>query len=157
MKTHLIVILLACVLSGCFLEEKEIMIREVSKQTDWTYRLIPTVIAERQFSILIDGELDNMAALEMQHRLVGFPHKEGTISSEYMKLPKGKFKLYLNSDESSSKERFIYHPFSARKGWVKVQIAPVPWDPKDSSRTYISGVRGYGGTRIMSESESESW
>ncbi|GAB3960655.1 hypothetical protein GCM10028805_58280 [Spirosoma harenae] len=152
MPKYVMLILLSGILSGCFLDHKQVAIQDVSKPTSWTYRLIPGVLVERQFSVLIDGELDTMAALEMQTKLVGFPNKEGTIASTYMKLPKGKFKLYLDADESGE-ERFIYHPFFAKNGWIKVQMTAVVWDTKDSSRTYISTVPGHGGIKILPKSE----
>jgi len=48
-----------------------VYIRDVTKDISWIYRQVPTILFERQFTILIDGELDSMAVLETQYRIFG--------------------------------------------------------------------------------------
>jgi hypothetical protein len=135
-----------------------VYIRDVTKDISWIYRQVPTILFERQFTILIDGELDSMAVLETQYRIFGLgpPYNpdynpdDKVIASIPIKLPKGKFKLYINADYSG-KEQFIFHPLFARKGWVKVQVTSKLWNPADTNRRYISTVPGlgFGGIQIV--------
>ncbi|GAB3700912.1 hypothetical protein GCM10027592_28380 [Spirosoma flavus] len=53
--------------------------------------------------------------------------------SDTLRLPKGKFSTYLYGDDSGA-ETYIYHPYKATKGWVRIQLKPEPWDSRDSSR-----------------------
>ena len=148
---YLLALLLSWMLSCCVFENQEVYIRDVTKDTSWIYRQVPVPLFEswRQFTILIDGELDSMAALEAQHRLFGEPYDpdQKTILSNYIKLPKGSFKLYANVDYSG-KEQFIFHPLAAKRGWVKIQVTSRWWNPADSSRVRVSGIPGYGGIQI---------
>jgi hypothetical protein len=149
----LMALLLIWVVTGCIFEGQEVYIRDVSKDTSWIYQQIPTPLFERQFYILIDGELDSMAVLVAQHRIFGlgppYDPDDKVIGSTPIKLPEGSFKLYVNADYSG-KEQFIFHPLLAKKGWVNVQISSKLWNPADTSRRYISTVPGlgYGGLKI---------
>jgi hypothetical protein len=58
--------------------------------------------------------------------VVQLPDSTYTLSYG-LKLPKGKFSMYYNRDDSGA-ETFIYHPLKARKGWIRIQISPGVWN-----------------------------
>ena len=124
-------------LRGCYLEKRNIRIEPVSQPTTWVYDIVtPPIIGERMYYVLIDGELDQDAGLERQiERITSYvkgPDTTFTVAGT-SKLPKGKFSMYYNRDDSGP-ETFIYHPFKAAKGWIHIQISPGQWINKDSSR-----------------------
>ena len=124
---------IAYFLRSCYLEKQDNRINPVSQSTTWVYDIVtPPIIGERQYYVLIDGELDQDAALEAQTQI--YPTADSSYTSAWvMKLPKGKFSLVYNRDDSGP-ETFKYHPLKATKGWARVQISPGQWSNKDSTR-----------------------
>ena len=124
---------IAYFLRGCYLEKQDIRIDLVSQPITWVYDIVtPPIVGERMYYVLIDGELDQGAALEAQTHIYPLPDSSYT-SAWVMKLPKGKFSLVYNRDDSGP-ETFKYHPLKATKGWVRVKISPGQWSSKDSTR-----------------------
>lgn len=130
---------IAYFLRGCYLENRDIRIEPVSQNMTWIYDIVtPLVIGERMYYVLIDGELDQDAKLDIQtQRMTSNLDKNDTTYADLgtMRLPRGKFAVYYNRDDSGP-EQFVYHPLKATKGWVHVQISPGSWINKDSSRTH---------------------
>ena len=124
-------------LRACYLEKQTIRIESVSQPITWMYDIItPPIIGERMYYVLIDGELDQDAGLERQIQRTTSPIKGADttfVDAATSTLPKGKFSMYYNRDDSGP-ETFIYHPFKASKGWIRIQISPGQWNNKDSSR-----------------------
>ena len=131
---------IAYLLRGCYLEKRDIRIQPVSQPATWVYDIVtPPIIGERMYYVLIDGELDQEAGLETQlQRTTSYVKGRDTTFTiaGTSKLPKGKFSMYYNRDDSGP-ETFIYHPVKASKGWIRIRISPGQWnwDNKDSSRT----------------------
>ncbi|UFH53674.1 hypothetical protein [Spirosoma sp. KNUC1025] len=126
-------------MQSCYSERQDIRIDPVSQPTTWVYDIVtPPIIGERMYYVLIDGELDEDAGLEAQTQM--FPLDVNRPDSSYsstwvIKLPKGKFSLVYNRDDSGP-ETFIYHPFKTREGWLRIQISPGQWPSKDSTRNH---------------------
>ncbi|WP_018622465.1 hypothetical protein [Spirosoma luteum] len=149
---------------SCYNDEQDIRIDPVTQPKQWTYDITSVPLGERMYYVLIDGELDQDAGLEAEHQVTTTRHiRRDTIStltspfftypSSYTshvvklpdstftityrnKLPKGKFSMYYNGDDSGL-ETFTYHPLKATKGWVRIQIGPGSWDRKDSTRSDV--------------------
>ncbi len=153
-------------LRGCYLEKRDIRIQPVSQPATWVYDIVtPPIIGERMYYVLLDGELDQDAGLETKHQVRTSRYRrcdttiieanpfstypptsytshvakisDSTYTLAYrFKLPKGKFSMYYNMDDSGP-ETFTYHPLKATKGWGRVQIRPGQWnwDRKDSTRS----------------------
>ena len=123
-------------MQSCYGEKQDIHIEPVSQSKHWTYDITTIPLGERMYYVLIDGELDQNATLQAQTQIypldVNRPDSSYT-SARVMKLPKGKFSMYYNMDDSGP-ETFIYHPLRATRGWVRVQISPGQWSSKDSNR-----------------------
>ncbi len=111
-------------LSACTeYERQDIRITNMQKDTSWLFKQLDPIITERQFSVRVEGELDEEAALEIQHRIFGSPVPDSIkrIVVSYTTLPKGKFS-YGFWDDSGSPRKFMFHPVKARKGYVRVLV-----------------------------------
>lgn len=132
---------LACIayfLNSCYEDHQQIVIDDVTKELAWDYDITtPPIIGERQFSVLIDGELDHDAVLESQHQIFTSERgKERTyMYADAAKLPKGKFSLVINQDDSGP-VKFMYHPSDVKKGWIRIDIKPGQWNFRDSTRRF---------------------
>ena len=133
-------ICIAYFLNSCYEDHRLIVIDDVTQEMSWDYDITtPPIIGERQFIVLIDGELDHDAVLESQHQIfTSEPTSERGKERTYMfadaaKLPKGKFSLVINQDDSGP-VKFMYHPLGVRKGWVRIDIKPGQWNSRDSTR-----------------------
>nr|WP_293844671.1 hypothetical protein [uncultured Arsenicibacter sp.] len=105
-------------------EKQHIILKEVHRDTSWKYRQFDPIIGERSCYVLIDGELDEEAGLEVLELVHGIKSsKEGhkVIRRNYIRLPKGRFSLYDMHDFSTT-EKYIYHPQSAKKGQIDIKI-----------------------------------
>lgn len=125
-------------LHSCYAEKQDIMISQVSQPKNWTYDITSVPLGERMYYVLIDGELNNDAELELQTQRTtsnSYLNKPDTTYTTLnaMRLPKGKFSVYYNRDDSGP-EMFVYRPLKTTKGWVRVQISPGSWSNKDSLR-----------------------
>lgn len=118
---------------SCYSEKQDIRIDPVSQPKKWVYDITTIPLGERMYYVLIDGELNSDAGLETQIQI--HPTRDSNYTSAgVMKLSKGKFSLVYNRDDSGP-ETFIYHPFKATKGWVRIQISPGQWPSRDSTRS----------------------
>ncbi len=117
----------------CRDENQEILISDVKRDSSWIYDMVSIPLGERQFAVLIDGELDDTAKLVSQTEIMGLPYEKGVIFTKVTFLPPGKFSLYINQDDSGP-EKFIYRPLKATKGWIGIRIKPGQWNYKDSTR-----------------------
>lgn len=121
---------------NCSREKQDIRIDQVTQTKKWTYDIVSIPLGERMYYVLIDGELDGDAALEIEtQRTTSNLNKPDTTYADLgtMRLPKGKFSIYYNRDDSGP-EKFVYLPLKATKGWIRVQISPGLWSNKDSVR-----------------------
>ncbi len=156
---------IAYLVRGCYLEKRDIRIEPVNQPTSWVYDIVSIPLGERMYYVLIDGELDQDAGLETNHQVTTSRYRrrdtttigtnpfstypptsytsdvakmpDSTYTLSYrLKLPKGKFSMYYNMDDSGP-ETFTYHPLKANKGWVRIQISPGQWnwDHQDSTRS----------------------
>lgn len=122
---------------SCYRENQDIQIDQVGQPKKWVYDIVTVPLGERMYYVFIDGELDQDAVLEAQTQILHLnKDRPDSIytSAWFMKLPKGKFSFYYNRDDSGP-ETFIYRPFKATKGWVRIQISPGQWTNKDSKRS----------------------
>lgn len=136
--TVIFVLSLIYFLKSCYDEYQKIVISNVREESIWSYDIVtPPIIGERQFVILIDGELDHNAALELQTQITtsNTIKSQNYTNSPVLKLPKGKFALFIDFDDSGP-VKFIYHPLKATKGWINIEIRPGQWDIRDSTRRY---------------------
>ncbi len=134
-------------------ERQDILITNMQKDTSWLFRQLDPIITERQFSVRVEGELDEEAALEIQHRIFGSPVPDSIkrIVVSYTTLPKGKFS-YGFWDDSGSPRKFIFHPVKATKGYVRVFIRPGRLG-KDSTWTELKSDPERSGIADMSASD----
>lgn len=140
---------------SCYSDEQDIQIDPVTQSKQWTYDITTIPLGERMYSVLIDGELNGDAAIEHQtQRTTSHLDKPDTtfVNSGTIALPKGKFSMYYNRDDSGP-EKFVYYPSKATKGWVRVQISPGQWNWRDSSRSSIH----YQSHRIDPISIKKKW
>jgi hypothetical protein len=133
----LLALSVAYLVYSCYSDEQDIRVDPVTQPKQWTYDITSIPFGERMYYVLIDGELNSDAALELQtQRTTSHLDKPDTtfIDSSTSKLPRGKFSMYYDRDDSGPEE-FTYYPLKATKGWVRVQIIPGQWNWRDSSRT----------------------